>query len=550
MSRRARLFSEFLDGSDIGTVTTAPTAPTVVQDAAKRRKTSGLNSRFDRMIETLNVTHRFPTHKRARSTSSTSGSSVPRTPIDDYGEFHRDARLGADFAVIKMGDRTKGARNIKVKTPAVLSWEQSSSSSDIAEPPPPPVALPPWLASTFSTLNTQHPLRLLLPRRTNTEPTPSHPILAQDAESDANPFSFSLKTFLNRLCSRPRLRLDPVNLHLFTVRRLFLAHLSMLFLSPPQSLSTPNMLLLSFPYISPNQPMPNVFLLSPKDHFSEPTYAECASPSVPVAQMYLPEPTYGSGTPSSFAPQRHSTPPIKSSGTKLKAPFADFYPNHAVHGIIQADNPSPNHSAYIDLFSTPGPGHAAPQVYFDSPTEDPSYSDPLEPRYELDSLDFRWEPFIQQGDNQDDAAPATQSPHVAAGPAGILGSNSGDDYYYETRVEPEGEDDEDGQLYASINMGSASADQARLRLRGDSHSRPLPMVCPSSHAEESREQDQDAPFTPQRPDPPFFAPVGGIFISPLRGGEPPKTPSKDGANPYSSQVSNDTIEDWDETNAN
>jgi hypothetical protein len=85
------------------------------------------------MIETLNVTHRFPTHKRARSTSSTSGSSVPRTPIVDYDEFHRVARLGADFAVIKMGDRTKGARNIKVKTPAVLSWEQSSSSSDIAE---------------------------------------------------------------------------------------------------------------------------------------------------------------------------------------------------------------------------------------------------------------------------------------------------------------------------------------------------------------------------------------------------------------------------------
>lgn len=302
-------------------------------------------------------------------------------------------------------------------------------------------------------------------------------------------------------------------------------------------------------------------------HFSEPTYAECASPSVPVTQMYLPEPTYGSGTPSSFMPQRHSTPPIKSSGTKLKAPFADFYPNHVVHGIIQADNPSPNHSAYNDLFSTPGPGYpAAPQVYFDSPTEDPSYSDPLEPRYELDSLDFRWEPFIQQGDNQDDAAPATQSPHVAAGPAGILGTNSGDDYYYETRVEPEGEDDEDEQLYASINMGSASADPGPSLSQGRFSFAPPADGLPVTHAEESREQDQDAPFTPQRPGPPFFAPVGGIFISPLRGDEPPKTPSKvvesaqpsvaltdifqDGGNPYSSQVSNDTIEDWDETNAN
>jgi hypothetical protein len=53
-------------------------------------------------------------------------------------------------------------------------------------------------------------------------------------------------------------------------------------------------------------------------------------------------------------------------------------------------------------FSKPGPKfhemHSRP-IYFDSPTEDPSNSDPLAPPegYELDELDFRWEPFMQIG---------------------------------------------------------------------------------------------------------------------------------------------------------
>lgn len=108
-------------------------------DVAKRRKTSGLNSRFDRMIETLNIAHPSrldkSVHSRARSTSSTSGSSIPpRTPIDDYDEFHREAtqrRLGADFSVIKM-DTASNSIPRKNKTNK-LPWDQDSSSSDISE---------------------------------------------------------------------------------------------------------------------------------------------------------------------------------------------------------------------------------------------------------------------------------------------------------------------------------------------------------------------------------------------------------------------------------
>jgi hypothetical protein len=48
-------------------------------------------------------------------------------------------------------------------------------------------------------------------------------------------------------------------------------------------------------------------------------------------------------------------------------------------------------------FSIPGPRFHVPlsrPIYFDSPTEDPSDSNPLE-GYELDELDFRWEPFMR-----------------------------------------------------------------------------------------------------------------------------------------------------------
>lgn len=54
----------------------------------------------------------------------------------------------------------------------------------------------------------------------------------------------------------------------------------------------------------------------------------------------------------------------------------------------------------INIFSTPGPTFTVSRpVYFDSPTEHPSLSDPLEPEsYQLDlnALDFRWQPFLRK----------------------------------------------------------------------------------------------------------------------------------------------------------
>lgn len=69
----------------------------------KRRKTRGLNSRFDRMLNLVNdsVLSKKPMRRRTQTTSSLSSSDMPRTPNDQYDDLGRQ-RLGRTFSLIKM----------------------------------------------------------------------------------------------------------------------------------------------------------------------------------------------------------------------------------------------------------------------------------------------------------------------------------------------------------------------------------------------------------------------------------------------------------------
>ncbi|KAJ3800070.1 hypothetical protein GGU11DRAFT_806984, partial [Lentinula aff. detonsa] len=67
---------------------------------AKRRKI-GLNSKFDRMVEAMNVTYRSPKKRQRTRSSSVSSYGVPQTPVDAYDGLQIGA-LGQDFSVIKM----------------------------------------------------------------------------------------------------------------------------------------------------------------------------------------------------------------------------------------------------------------------------------------------------------------------------------------------------------------------------------------------------------------------------------------------------------------
>ncbi|CAL1707074.1 unnamed protein product [Somion occarium] len=126
----------------------------------KRRKTEGLNARFDRMIETVNVVHRssvdaIKQSRRRRAASSASGSSstasydIPKTPVDTY-LGHHEGRFGQNVSLATKTQRSSP------------EWDAAASffgSSSVAHKEP----VPDWLCETVSTLNSDHPLRAMIP---------------------------------------------------------------------------------------------------------------------------------------------------------------------------------------------------------------------------------------------------------------------------------------------------------------------------------------------------------------------------------------------------
>ncbi len=132
---------------------------------AKRQRTDGLNSRFDRMIQTVNTLHATPNSatrsRRQRATSSSSATTydAPRTPVDAYNAFDGGA-LGEDFSVLKMDGAGAPVRDHDdpFDRSAFCDWDEDSPRTTDATR-----SLPPWLRGTITTLGSKHPLRLLLP---------------------------------------------------------------------------------------------------------------------------------------------------------------------------------------------------------------------------------------------------------------------------------------------------------------------------------------------------------------------------------------------------
>ncbi|KAJ7072337.1 hypothetical protein C8F01DRAFT_1243396 [Mycena amicta] len=409
---------------------------------AKRRKSTGLNSRFDRMIHIVNVAHRPPKGRRARSASSTSGSSVPKTPVDEYDIHH--GRLGPEFSVLKL---------------AANMWDGSSSDSCEQPAPPPHVPLPPWLADTFSTLGPTHPLRLLLPRTTRTEAGPI-PLTEHDAISDLSDEAhfpvlendFEPETRSRSTSPMPFSTAGPCSTISYPID-------SILFADDQLPFSVPG----------PRSILPNAKAPALSDYLSPPQQSDA---------LILPSrnlPGYNS-PPSAPSPFEESMPEITDYLSDL-----DDIP------LIPT----------LGASCTPVSGYNARHaIYFDSPAEDPVHSDPLEVGYELESLDFKWKPFIQTANV--DAVGRKTNPVP-----------NSDDPAYEMQGESIREIDE--PLHSSPNEKPGSSNAG-----------------------------------PQKtPEAKFFAPAPGIYISPLRG-DPPTSP-----NPclnYASQTSHDSIEDWDDAN--
>ncbi|KAF7288636.1 hypothetical protein HMN09_01369500 [Mycena chlorophos] len=311
---------------------------------------SRLNSRFDRMVHSLNLSH---------------------SPMDDC-RASRD-NLGAHFSAV--------VRHI--------------------EPRPP---LPRWLAETFSTLGSDHPLRLLLP------PCPEH-------------------------------QREPVNA-------------------------------MGLPSIGTGFGLEAVEPLQSADE--QPPFS--IPPSDPLA-LDSPLPRYGA-----FFPVSHP-PHVADESETIFDPIEDalYIGDFEDLPLTASESPIFGYMAHKN-------------VYFDSPADDPVLSDPLDIGYQVEELDFRWEPFIQK---ESQPPPALEIPLVAEG--------------VRSRIDepvPAEEKEFVSPRFAFLPLVEASA----------------PTPCTPVHA----------PAPVQRPKLKFFAPAPGIFISPLRDDH------------MASQTSNDSIEDWDD----
>lgn len=212
--------------------------------------------------------------------------------------------------------------------------------------------------------------------------------------------------------------------------------------------------------------------------------------------------------------------PIFSYGLDLLPSSEDYLsdlPNpdlpHADIELPPATKPS---SRIKNPFSTPGPRFYAavrPGIYFDSPTEDPSDSDPLElPQgFQVDELDFRWEPFMRHERRKRDED-----------------------------VQIRGEDD---------SMDSSISNEMGFEVHKDSPELqscdiPTPSVELAENALSpisNQRVEQMRSATPEPKAQPVFAPAPGIFISPLRGVPGSPEPHVQSSKPNSQVNITDTL---------
>ncbi|CAK5265063.1 unnamed protein product [Mycena citricolor] len=488
----------------------------------------------------MNVIHLSPkkqhTRRRAHSTSSTSGSSVPRTPIDEYYDDIHTAgeRLGSDFSMIKMGGSTHQPKKQRMKKLVEVSPRdllQDSSSSDLNEALPQTnlhnlTPLPPWLASTFSKLNTNHPLRLLLPQDENqldlnTHSVPNSTTHTSDPARVPAPAPArvpALQESFRSESARDEQQLE----HPFSF-------------SVPDELNTPDVLDQAVK-IHSDLPLPEELLSLPADghadtpapfstrgpQFSDLSDSNVARPDIYGRALHTIDPALetplGLDTPllvqdnekHSLVSQqpwvllpRYSTPPPRVYEHLKPTTFHNLHPSDAISTPAnnQAELPTS-----IDIgvqepskeFTTPSPQlgnrfYAPRPIYYDSPAEDPqSSSDPVEPGYELEDLDFKWQPFIRKDAYSEEEL-----------------SGLDDDYLYETQVEPEQDPDDDEDALEEQNADSQDVSMNDVAID-------------DPHANESVENEtmtttpETRRMLPTSNRGPAFAPAPGIYISPLQ----------------------------------
>lgn len=255
------------------------------------------------------------------------------------------------------------------------------------------------------------------------------------------------------------------------------------------------------PRIEESIPSPKIYAPSPRFAF-----LPASSPSPPYGTQFAEEdielnslslPDYG---------QQSSLFATHAPGLRVSSPtIPKLFKSPNVAQPVLMSNQSQTHddrSTLQNPYATPGPRFQFPvtrAVYFDSPTEDPSDSDPLEPlegyEIQMDELDFKWEPyFTEKGKDVYPKSTAGETPPEES----------------ELGVE-------DRELYPD-----ASCSDGGLR----------PVANDESSVSQAPDSDDHGPkevalIIDTHPDEVAFAPAPGIYISPLRNAPQSPEPRQD-----------------------
>ncbi|KAF5348632.1 hypothetical protein D9758_006854 [Tetrapyrgos nigripes] len=369
---------------------------------SQRRKT-GLNSKFDRMIERMNISYHSPTNtnryrNRSYSTGSSSVSSygVPQTPVDPYEGLQAGA-LGEDFALIKMNSRIPGVDHNEGDEDEVVPKKRCISP------------LPSWLSDTFSTLSKGHPLRLLLPPESQSESTPAHsassPIPAQELDDTENVFAFHPPSPTKVSKLQAAASVNSPEIPRISQRHVIPSP------SPPLPFSTPGPASSIIPPSPPNSHIAMSLASFAPEIAASPAVSQLSrimssySPDVPI-----PSPVLSLARVSSHSYQDLEVQNLLVPSANQCSPYsAPILLNHHHNFINEQPNPDDaqpdlfnmdsNVSHISDAFSAPGPTYyTSRSVYFDTPIDDPS-SDPPDPACYIDdpvALDFQWTPFSRK----------------------------------------------------------------------------------------------------------------------------------------------------------
>jgi len=325
--------------------------------------------------------------------------------------------------------------------------------------------LPSWLANTFSTLVADHPLRLLLPT-----PRDDEPLEEQDSSSALE------DVFVFNPPEPSDARSDSSSSYGFTDG--FEAF-------HRDKKATPSILPSAFSHASvvlgsDNQPLP----------FSTPgpDYARSSLTALPGNINLLTNYPYASSV--SFP-----SPAVSPSSV----PFQDacYHDLHTTNNFIS--DSMIEGVAYMEhapaIYSTPGPGYVAHHLHFDSPIEDPTDPDALQPHYDIDydSLDFRWKPFNRKG----------QEPRPVQSADTYLWAESHDQALDQNDSQP-----------PSKEEGSPGPFRFLPPMEKKENTPPPVLIQPSL----SGSTGADSYIGPA------FAPAKGVFISPLRSQPTPSSP--------------------------